>query len=134
MLSYSVAPSNHLLFSPLLSCPYFIKGKSKLLDDTEPSIAIRVYTVISAIPEGKVSTYGTIARLAGAPRNSRQVGKILQRLPKDSKLPWFRVVNSQGKISLTGPDYIRQKNALLADGVLFTKSGRVNFKLYGWLV
>lgn len=105
-----------------------------MLEDTEPPLPIRVYTVIASIPEGKVSTYGTIARLAGAPRNSRQVGKILQRLPKDSKLPWFRVVNSQGKISLTGPDYIRQKEALLADGVLFTKSGRINLKLYGWLI
>ena len=102
------------------------------MEDCEPSLPIRVYTVIASIPEGKVTTYGTIASLAGAPRNSRQVGTILQRLPKDSKLPWFRVVNSQGKISLTGPDYIRQKKALLADGVLFTRSDRINFKIYGW--
>lgn len=105
-----------------------------MLGDTEPPLSIKVYTVIAAIPKGKISTYGAIARLVGAPSNSRQVGKILQQLPKDTKLPWFRVINSQGKISLTGSDYTRQKDALLADGILFTKSGRVNLKLYGWLI
>jgi methylated-DNA-protein-cysteine methyltransferase-like protein len=58
---------------------------------------------------------------------------ILSRLPQDSKLPWFRVVNSQGKISLTGSNYMRQKQALLADGIQFTSADKISFKIYGWL-
>lgn len=102
-------------------------------ENGEPSLPSRVYTVVASIPEGKVTTYGAIARLAGAAGHARQVGTILSRLPQGSKLPWFRVVNSQGKISLTGPDYLRQKQALLADGVLFTRSDKINLKIYGWL-
>ncbi|GKX56975.1 MGMT family protein [Leminorella grimontii] len=99
----------------------------------EPSFPVQVYTVVASIPEGKVTTYGSIARLAGFPGYARHVGTLLSRLPKDSRLPWFRVINSQGKISLTGPDYIRQRDALLAEGILFSQSGRVSFKKYGWL-
>ncbi|MBK5072283.1 MGMT family protein [Budviciaceae bacterium CWB-B4] len=103
------------------------------MENDEPSLPTRIYTVVASIPPGKVTTYGAIARLAGAAGAARHVGIILSRLPEGSTLPWFRVVNSQGKISLTGPDYIRQKQALLADGVLFTRSDRINFKIYGWL-
>lgn len=102
-------------------------------ENGEPSLPNRVYTVVASIPEGKVTTYGAIARLAGAIGHARQVGTILSRLPQGSKLPWFRVVNSQGKISLTGPDYIRQKQALLADGIRFTPADRINLKIYGWM-
>ncbi|STK66712.1 methylated DNA-protein cysteine alkyltransferase [Escherichia coli] len=69
--------------------------------------------IVAAIPEGYVTTYGDVAKLAGSPRAARQVGGVLKRLPEGSTLPWHRVVNRHGTISLTGPDLQRQRQALL---------------------
>lgn len=96
------------------------------------SFATRVYQVIAAIPEGKVATYGTIARLASAPKAARQVGGVLFKLPKGSKLPWHRVVNRFGKISLTEARYIKQKQHLLAEGIAFGPDDRIDLDKYGW--
>lgn len=85
------------------------------------SFSSRVYQVIAAIPEGKVASYGTIARLASAPKAARQVGGVLFRLPKGSKLPWHRIVNRFGKISLTEARYVKQKQLLLSEGIAFGK-------------
>jgi methylated-DNA-protein-cysteine methyltransferase-like protein len=60
----------------------------------------RVRQVIKRIPKGKVATYGQIALLAGDPRAARQVAWVLNSSSKRDKLPWHRVINSQGKISL----------------------------------
>lgn len=92
----------------------------------------RVFHVISAIPYGNVSTYSDIARLAGSSRAARQVGGLLKKLPEGSNLPWHRVINRQGKISLRGDDYIRQKQALLAEGIVFTMQDNINMSVYGW--
>lgn len=70
--------------------------------DTFPQ---RVWHIVASIPEGYVTTYGEVARLAGSPRAARQVGGVLKRLPEGSTLPWHRVVNRHGDISLTGPIY-----------------------------
>lgn len=91
-----------------------------------------VLTTIRAIPIGKVATYGQIACLAGSPRASRQIGGILSTLPIDSTLPWHRVINSQGRISVRGISYQRQHDALRAEGVIFAANGTINLKLYGW--
>jgi methylated-DNA-protein-cysteine methyltransferase-like protein len=92
-----------------------------------------VLYILGQIPKGKVTSYGKIAKLAGYPNHSRHVGKILAQLPKDTELPWFRVMNSQGKISL--PDnserYKYQQQLLQAEGVQFLNS-KVNFKQFGW--
>lgn len=93
---------------------------------------IRVYNVLAAIPSGRVTSFGTIAAMAGAPRAARQVGGILRRLPHDSSLPWHRVVNGQGRISLSGANYQRQKELLLEEGVLFNHDDRIDMKIYGW--
>ena len=58
--------------------------------------------MIRLIPRGRVATYGQIARLAGIPKNSRQVGYVLKTLPTGDSVPWFRVVNSKGEISQRG--------------------------------
>ena len=60
----------------------------------------RIYAVVSRIPKGRVATYGQVAMLAGLPRQARFVGQALHRLPADSDVPWHRVVNAAGKISL----------------------------------
>ena len=72
---------------------------------------------------------GQIAALAGMPSHARLVGRILANLPSGTKLPWHRVINSQGKI--TNPDPTRQRARLEEEGITLV-SGRVNLKTYGW--
>lgn len=98
----------------------------------EPTFAERVFQIVAAIPEGYVTTYGEIARLAGSPRAARQVGGVLKRLPEGSKLPWHRVVNRYGTISLTGADLQRQRQALLIEGVVVSGSGEIDLTRYRW--
>ena len=85
-----------------------------LLSDERASA---ILDVIDRIPYGRLSTYGAIAAAAGFPGNARLVGKVLKSLPEDSTLPWFRVVNAQGKISFpeTSPNYHRQIMALTSE-------------------
>ena len=91
-----------------------------------------VYFVLKLIPQGKVSSYGAVASMAGYPGYARHVGKLLSNLPNDSTLPWFRVLNSQGKISLKGSDLERQKHLLIQDGIEVSDTGRVSLKKYLW--
>lgn len=60
----------------------------------------RVTQILAKIPNGKVATYGQIAALAGSPRAGRQVGALLRQLPAESPIPWQRVINSEGMISI----------------------------------
>ncbi|PHZ32878.1 6-O-methylguanine DNA methyltransferase [Yersinia mollaretii] len=92
----------------------------------------RVVQVVAAIPYGKVTTYGDIARLIGSPRAARQVGGVLKRLPEGSTLPWHRVINRHGEISLIGDDYLRQKKALLAEEIEIDVTGRIDLQQYRW--
>jgi len=92
----------------------------------------RLFQVIHAIPKGHVATYGQVAELAGLPRAARLVGNTLKNLPKNSKLPWHRVINASGKISLPmdGNGKV-QKQRLEKEGVVFLK-GKINLKHYRW--
>jgi methylated-DNA-protein-cysteine methyltransferase-like protein len=89
----------------------------------------RVWQIVHQIPKGKVATYGQIAKLAGIPSHSRLIGRILSRLPPNTRLPWHRVVNSQGRITNPGKD--RQQSRLEKDGVTLI-NGRLSLKVYGW--
>ena len=100
--------------------------------EKEDSFPQRVWQIVAAIPEGYVTTYGDVAKLAGSPRAERQVGVLLKRLPEVSTLPWHRVVNRHGKISLTGPDLQRQRQALQAEGVMVSGSGQSALQRYRW--
>lgn len=100
----------------------------------EDNFRQRVFHVVAAIPYGKIATYGDVARLAGSPRAARQVGGILRRLPPGSQLPWHRVINRHGGISLTGGDYQRQKSALVAEGIRFDLSGKIDLTRFRWQV
>lgn len=102
------------------------------MEQEEDSFRQRVFHVVSAIPFGQVTTYGAIARVCGSPRAARQVGGVLKRLPEGTSLPWHRVINRHGEISLTGEDYLRQKKALLAEGVTFEDRGYIDLKRFGW--
>ena len=76
-----------------------------------------VLEIIKMIPKGKVMTYGQIAAYANSPRSARQVSRILHSMSSKHKLPWHRVINSKGSISLTGePGYI-QAEMLIREGI-----------------
>lgn len=92
----------------------------------------RIWQIVAAIPYGRVTTYGEIARLAGSPRAARQVGGVLRRLPKGSKLPWYRVINRMGEISLTGDNLDRQRQALLDEGIEVSAAGKISLSRYRW--
>jgi len=99
------------------------------MKESQKSAEERVWQVVNQVPEGKVASYGQIARLAGMPSHARLVGRILSRLPTGTKLPWHRVVNSQGRI--TNPGRKRQQAKLEAEGVTLI-NGKVSLRLYGW--
>jgi len=92
-----------------------------------------IFQILAQIPEGKVTTYGHIAKLAGLGQAARFVGTTLRNLPKDSRLPWHRVINSQGKISLPEhhPGRALQKSLLQDEGVEFIK-GKVDLHHFLW--
>jgi methylated-DNA-protein-cysteine methyltransferase related protein len=97
------------------------------------AFTVRVIEVIGAIPPGKVSTYGTIAELAGNPQAARQVVRVLHSCSETENLPWHRVVNRLGRIAL-GPfdGYDRQKELLEAEGVEFDKNDRIDLERFCW--
>lgn len=92
----------------------------------------RVWMIIAAVPYGQVTTYGDVARLAGNSRAARQVGGVLRKLPEGSSLPWHRVVNRMGRISLQGESLLRQRNALLAENIEIGPHQTVSLAKYRW--
>jgi len=86
----------------------------------------RIVGCIRALPKGKVSTYGAVARAAGWPGAARQVVGVLRRVPG---LPWQRVVGSGGAIKLPGEQAAEQRFRLQMEGVTF-RGVRVNMKLH----
>ena len=94
-----------------------------------------IIRVIRSIPEGKVLSYGMIAAIAGRPRGARQVTRILSSSSRKYNLPWHRVVNAQGKISIKDPhSYEEQKQMLMSEGVEFSKNDRINLDKFCWTV
>jgi len=95
----------------------------------------RVYAAVALIPHGRLATYGQIAELIGAYGCARQVGWALRRLPLPSPVPWHRVVNAQGRISITpsreGSDWI-QRELLLEEGIPVDVEGRLPLRVYRW--
>ncbi|MEZ9789915.1 hypothetical protein BCT94_13415 [Vibrio breoganii] len=92
----------------------------------------KVFAVVHQIPLGMVSTYGDIAKFSGYPGYARQVGAILSNLPDGSALPWHRVINSKGEISLKGEDLQRQKSRLVEEGIVFSPTGKVKLRQFRW--
>jgi len=92
----------------------------------------RVITLIQGIPEGKVSSYGRIAAMAGTSGGARQVARILHSSSRKQNLPWHRVVNSSGGISLPGDAGLIQRGLLESEGVEFTETGKVKLSLFLW--
>jgi methylated-DNA-protein-cysteine methyltransferase-like protein len=93
-----------------------------------------VYRMVKRIPRGRVTTYGHIAALCGKPRAARTVGWALHALPDDSGVPWHRVINASGGISISkvGLPPELQRALLEREGVKFGSDGRVDIARWGW--
>jgi methylated-DNA-protein-cysteine methyltransferase-like protein len=93
----------------------------------------QVYAVVLCIPPGRVATYGQIARMLEQPHAARTVGWAMRALPEGSGVPWFRVVNAAGRISLRGSEGVAEQRRLLeAEGVSFGHDGRIDLLCFGW--
>ena len=102
------------------------------LPEKDPTYQQVVYTIVRQIPSGMVASYGQIARIAGGGITARMVGYALAALPQGNDVPWQRVINSRGKISLPSFGRAMQEKLLLEEGVEFGPDGRVDFERYGW--
>ncbi|HTD51773.1 MAG TPA: MGMT family protein [Thermoanaerobaculia bacterium] len=95
----------------------------------------RIYAVVSRIPRGRVATYGQVARLAGLAGQARLVGYALSALETGSGVPWHRVVNAAGQISLRqdgGPAGRVQRVLLQRERVRFDARDRISLERFRW--
>jgi len=97
----------------------------------------QIWQTVQLIPPGKVACYGQIADLAGLPGRARLVGKALGKVPKEGwqgkVVPWFRVINSQGKISFAqGSEYFANQKHLLQDEQVVVIGSRIKLKDFQW--
>ena len=91
------------------------------------------YAIIREIPAGRVMTYGDVAFHAGRPRQARRVGYALFALTDPGvapEIPWWRVINALGEISVRPGEHGRQRALLEAEGVYFDLEGRVDLTCY----
>lgn len=102
------------------------RSESSALPDAASRTRMRIEAAIRRIPQGKVSTYGAVARAAGLPGAARQVAKVLHR---GFGLPWQRVLGAGGEIKLRGDSAIEQRLRLESEGVRF-RGRRVDMKAH----
>ena len=107
-------------------------GDQSLVD---PTFDQRVWSVVEQIPHGRLATYGQIADLIGAWGCARQVGWALRRLHLPSVVPWHRVGNAKGQISMSpsreGTDWM-QRDLLIREGIPVDQEGRLPLKRFLW--
>jgi methylated-DNA-protein-cysteine methyltransferase-like protein len=102
-----------------------------MADDTPAPFSARVFRMVRLIPYGKVTSYGDVAALLGAPRAARGVGHVLSSLPQGSDVPWWRVLNGRGEISIQHVGGRLQRLLLEQEGVRF-RGGRVDLAKFKW--
>lgn len=98
----------------------------RVLDD---ELVYEILNAVSEIPEGRVASYGQIARLIGRDKNSRLVGKVLSMAELYGDFPCHRVVNHSGRLV---PGWTEQKRLLSGEGVEFKDENHVDMKKYQW--
>ncbi len=101
----------------------------KMSDQQARTFREDVLNIVSQIPFGRVTTYGTIAAWAGWPSHSRMVGRTLRYTPGAELLPCHRVVNKEGR---TAPGWSLQRPLLEAEGITFKPNGHVDIQRYLW--
>ena len=94
----------------------------------------RVFDLVLQVPEGMVVSYGGLAALLGTPRAARGVGRALSTLPHGTDVPWWRVVNRNGEISIKGAPGLPalQRTLLEEEGVSFDRRDRIPWERFGW--
>ena len=94
----------------------------------------RIYAVVRQIPAGKVTTYGQVAASVGQ-CTARMVGYAMAALSHDTDVPWPRVINRQGRVSLreSGHGSAHQRLILEEEGIRFDTQGRIDLEVFGWL-
>lgn len=93
----------------------------------------RIWKVVAAIPRGRVASYGQVAELAGIGRGARMVGWALGQAPDRGALPWHRVLNAQGKISIPAGSRSRAEQIRrLTDEGIVVNDGKVDMRRYRW--
>lgn len=92
----------------------------------------RVIAIVRSIPYGRITTYGTVATMAGVPRGARLVGGVLHFNIEDA--PWHRVINRNGFISTKCLEHPKQlqKALLEQEGIEVSKDFMVDLDKYGW--
>ena len=92
-----------------------------------------IFLALAQIPKGKVITHGNLAKLAGMPNGARLAGRLMCELPEGSRLPWHRVINSQGKLSLRedSDSYREQMRRLEKEGIEI-KNGKIKLSIYAY--
>lgn len=96
----------------------------KVIDE---NLIYEILSVVEEIPEGKVASYGQIARMIGRDKNARLVGKVLSMAEYYGDYPCHRVVNSAGRLA---PHFMEQRQLLLEEGVQFKDNGCVDMRKY----
>lgn len=93
----------------------------------------RIIEILLAIPAGKVISYGNVAARAGLPNGARQVVRVLHSQSEKYKLPWYRILKSNGAIALaSGSGAELQAELLRSEGVEVSQDGLVDLKKFGW--
>ena len=104
----------------------------KVKRNRKTGIYRKIYERVRCVPHGRVTTYGEIARMTGC--SARQVGYAMAATPRDEGIPWQRVVNRLGRISVrnSGHPDLRQQFILEEEGVNFSSSGKIDLERFGW--
>ena len=97
-----------------------------------PDLYLRIWKAVRMVRKGQVATYGQIAQLCGLRGHARLVGYALHNLPPESGVPWHRIINSKGMISLRArtSGHERQKHLLEQEGIVF-ENGKIDLAKYG---
>ncbi len=98
---------------------------------------VQIWKTVQHIPKGKVASYGQIADLAGLPGRARLVGKALAKVPEsgwqEKPVPWYRVINSQGKISFpVGSDFFEKQKHFLQEEQIIVIGTKIKLRDFLW--
>lgn len=93
----------------------------------------RIWKTVCNVPKGKVSSYGLIADLAGLPGRARMVGNAMQNAPSEMKIPWYRILKSNGALAFkSGSSQAEKQKGLLQEEGVVVLNNRVKMKQFGW--